>query len=171
MEKHIANKTAKQKEVMIKLLETNYGNIRKAAKLAGISTRTHYRWCKEDNDYDDRTCSMKDICYRNIKGDLIESAMRKVEKGDSAVLNKMLGLFLKDLPFEMQKLSTYNNVPMRIKLKIAPHPNDFYSDDPMTQLAVKRYMQDKEKDGKLGELRQDLVQKYKDGTIGEGENI
>jgi hypothetical protein len=71
----------------------------------------------------------------------------------------------------MKELNRYNRIPMRIKLKIAPHPNDFYSKDPMTQLAVKRYMEDKEKEGKLGELRQDLVQKYKEGTIGEGENI
>jgi hypothetical protein len=35
----------------------------------------------------------------------------------------------------------------------------------MTQLAVKRYLEDKEKEGKLGELRQDLI----DGNRKAGE--
>ncbi len=60
-------------------------------------------------------------------------------------------------------------MPLRPLIKIAPHPDDFFAKDPMTQLAVKQYMADKEKQGRLGELRQDLVKKYKEGTIGMGE--
>jgi hypothetical protein len=169
MPKNSPAATAIQKKKMIDALVANFGNVHQAAKALKMDTRTHYRWLSEDSEYAQEAENIRDISYRKVKDNLLENALKKIEKGDSAVLNKMLGIYFKKLPEEMERVSHYNNVRTRVMLKIAPHPSDFYSKDPMTQLAVKRYMQDKEKDGKLGELRQDLVQKYKDGTIGEGE--
>jgi hypothetical protein len=163
--------TAKQKQRMIIALEANFGNVTKAAKIAGITPRTHQRWVKEDGDYEDEVGSIKDLGLKGMKDNLIDLAMKKAQQGNIAVLNKMLGIFLKDMPEEMKDLNQYNKIPFRVKVKVAPHPNDFFAKDPMTQLAVKRFMEDKEKEGKLSELRQDLVKKYKEGTIGEGESI
>jgi len=170
MGKNSSPATAIRKEAMIKALEANYGNVSVAAKAVNIYASTHYRWLTEDHEYAQKAENMRDICFRKAKDSLLETAFKKIEQGDSAVLNQLLRIYLKKLPEEMEKVSHYNNVRTKVLIKVAPHPNDFFSKDPMTQLVVKRYMQDKEKDGKLGELRQDLVKKYKDGTIGEGEN-
>jgi hypothetical protein len=170
MSKNSPVATALKKQAMIKALEANFGNIVISASKAGITPQTHYRWCKEDDAYYKAAESLKDIGLRNVKESLLDIAMQKIRKGDSSVLNKMLGIFLKEMPEEMKIMSRYNNVPFKPLIRIAPHPNDFYAKDPMTQLAVKQFMEDQEKDGKLGEIRKDLVQKYKEGTIGEGEN-
>jgi Bacterial regulatory protein, Fis family len=159
-----------KKKAMIEALEANLGNITRASKQAGIKPRTFYRWLKEDEDFHREVYEMKHVNNSMMKDSILYAALKKIEQGDTAVLNQLLRIYLKKLPDEIEMISkTVNPNPIRVRLKIAPHPNDFYAKDPMTQLAVKRYMQDKEKDGKLGELRQDLVQKYKDGTIGQGE--
>jgi len=116
--------TAKQKEIMINALEANYGNVRAAAKVAKINARTHYKWRKEDNEYDNNTNSIKDISYRGLKEHLIDKAMRKVDKGDTAVLNKMLGIFLKDLPEEMRILRRCNDIPPRATVRFISTPLD-----------------------------------------------
>ena len=124
MEKRNLDRTAKQKEFMINALEANYGNVRAAAKLAKISPQTHYRWRKEDNDYDNRTDSMRDICYRDVKEHLISKGLKMVDKGDVSVLNKMLGIFLKDLPEEMRMLRRMNDVPPRATVRFISTPLD-----------------------------------------------
>ena len=169
MGKNSAAATAIQKKAMIDALEANFGNATKAAVAAHIKPRTHYRWLKEDEDYANEAENMKDLCYRKVKDNLLENALKKIDKGDSAVLNKMLGIFFKKMPEEMDRVRRFNDVPFRLKIKVAPHPQDIYAKDPMTQLAVKQYFAEKEKEGSLNEIREDLVEKYKNGTIGEGE--
>jgi len=110
--------TAIQKKEMINALEESMGNVTAAAKKVGITPRTHYRWLKEDEEYADATENMKDISYRRVKDSLIEKALSKIEKGDTAVLMKMLSIYLKKLPDEMERLAHINNVPMlRAKIK------------------------------------------------------
>jgi hypothetical protein len=109
MSKNSPEGTGKQKEVMLRALEAHYGNIVKAAKVAGITSQTHYRWLKEDKGYDLLAKSIKDVCYRDLKEDLIENGLKMIEKGNAAVLIKMLGIFLKDLPEEMKMLNRMNN--------------------------------------------------------------
>lgn len=124
MEKRNLSSTVTQKEVMITALEANYGNVTKAAKLAQINPKTHYRWMKEDSNYEREAQSIKDLGFRNIKDDLIELGMKKAEQGDSVVLNKMLSIFLKDLPEEMKDLNRYNNVPFKVGIKYVDNPRD-----------------------------------------------
>lgn len=112
----------KQKERMITALEANRGNVCKAAKLAGIDARTHYRWRKEDERYEDRTDNLKDLCYRDIKESLIDKGLEMAQKGSERVLIKMLGLFLKDLPEEMKALNRMNNVPLLPKINYVDKP-------------------------------------------------
>lgn len=114
----------KEKEKMIIALEANRGNVTRAAKLAGITPQTHYRWRKEDERYESRTDSMKDICYRDIKENLIDRGLKMVEKGNVSVLIKMLGIFLKDLPEEMKILNRCNNVPMRASIRYVDNPRN-----------------------------------------------
>lgn len=102
----------KQKEAMIDALETHYGSIRKATKAAGISVRTHFRWMKEDENYERKANMSKDVGYRNLKDNIIEMALKKAEKGDAAVINQMMRTFLKHMPDEMQALNRLNNVPL-----------------------------------------------------------
>jgi len=138
MNKNSPVQTSKQKEAMILALEANYGNVRKAAKMAKIVPSTHYRWLKEDEDYANCSENVRDISYRNVKENLIDAALRKVEKGDSSVLNKMLSIFFKYLPDEMRSISHFNNVPTRVRIKVASSPVH-YAMDEETQTAVRAY--------------------------------
>jgi hypothetical protein len=99
---------AKQKEMMIHNVEVFYGNVRKACNAVGLSTQTHYRWTKEDSEYGARMENLKDISFRNLKERLVESALNRIDKGDSVILGKMLALFLSDLPEEMKAASRAN---------------------------------------------------------------
>ncbi len=107
----------RQKSVMINALEAHYGNVRKAAKIAGICTQTHYRWRKEDRDYERKTDNLRDIGFRDMKENLIEQGLKMVAKGNAAVLMKMMGIFLKDLPEEMKTISRCNNIPLLPKIR------------------------------------------------------
>jgi transposase-like protein len=110
--------TAIQKKEMVNALEANMGNVTAAAQKVGITPRTHYRWLKEDDEYADATENMKDISYRRVKDSLIEKALSKIEKGDTAVLMKMLSIYLKKLPDEMERAAHINNVPLvRARIK------------------------------------------------------
>lgn len=103
--------------MMINALEINYGNVKLAAKVAGIAPSTHYRWRKEYEDYERKADTIKDVGYRDLKETVLDIALKKAEKGDSMVLNQLIRTLLKDLPEEMQKLSRMNNVPLTARIK------------------------------------------------------
>lgn len=110
--------TAIHKKEMINALEENMGNVTAAAKKVGITPRTHYRWLKEDDEYADATENMKDISYRRVKDSLIEKALKKIDEGDTPMLMKMLSIYLKKLPEEMERAARINNVPLvRARIK------------------------------------------------------
>jgi|SRR6185312_3982110 len=111
MSKSSEEVTAIHKKEMINALEANMGNVTAAAQVVGITPRTHYIWLKQDDEYADAAENMKDICYRRVKDSLIEKALSKIEKGDTAVLMKMLSIYLKKLPDEMERAARINNVP------------------------------------------------------------
>ena len=111
MEKRNLERTAEQKEAMLTALETYEGNIKKAATHIGITPRTHYRWCREDNSYNNAIGSLKDIRFRNAKEKLLETAMLKVEEGNIHVLNKMLDIFYKNFTEEYRLSNLYNDDP------------------------------------------------------------
>jgi hypothetical protein len=116
--------TIKQKQAMLDALEANMGNITKSAKEAGISIRTHYRWRMEDNDYDTRVVSMRDICFTKVKDSLLDSALKRIAKGDGTVLNQMLRLFYKNLPREMMNAAWVNERGPRAVIKWVDTPQD-----------------------------------------------
>ena len=110
--------TAIKKKEMINALENSFGNVTAAAKKVGITPRTHYTWLKEDDEYADAAENMKDISYRRVKDSLVEKALNMVEKGDTTVLLKMLSIYLKKLPEEMERAARINNVPLvRARIK------------------------------------------------------
>lgn len=111
------DKVTEKKIEMLAKLEVHYGNVRRAAKQTGISTKTHYQWVKEDTDYGDQADIIKDIGYRNVKDNLLEMALAKAEKGDSAVLGKLLGIFCKNMPDELKRLNMNNKVPLRVGIR------------------------------------------------------
>jgi hypothetical protein len=116
MNQHTPEETLVLKTAMIDALESNFGNVTFAARQVGISPRTHYRWMKEDDEYADESENIKDICYRKIKDGLIHKALMKIEKGNTSTLNKMLGIFLKKMPEEMDRASRINNVRLLPKI-------------------------------------------------------
>ncbi len=124
MAENSQSRTIKQKQAMLDALEANFGNITKAAKEAKISIRTHYRWRMEDNEYDTRVVSMKDICYGKVKDSLLDAALKRIAKGDSIVLNQMLRLFYKNLPQDMNKAAWVNERPVRATIKWVSTPQD-----------------------------------------------
>lgn len=107
----------RQKSLMIEALEAHYGSIKNAAKAVGISQSTHFRWMKEDEDYERKANMSRDVGYRNLKDNVIEIALRKAEKGNAAVINQMMRTFLKYMPDEMKDLSRSNNVPLTAKIR------------------------------------------------------
>jgi hypothetical protein len=124
MSRNSEDDTAKQKAVMLNAIEACYGNITKAAKMAKTNARTHYRWQKEDLAYANQAENLKDISYRARKENLEDLAFSLAEKGNVSVLNKLLGIYLKNLPEEMKALSFCNNVPLRAKIKWVNTPVD-----------------------------------------------
>lgn len=107
----------RQQSIMIDELEKNYGSIKNAAKAAGIHPSTHYRWMKEDEDYERKVYISRDIGCRNLKENIIEIALRSAEKGNVAVINQLIRTFLKYTPDEMKDLNRANNVPLTPKIK------------------------------------------------------
>jgi hypothetical protein len=117
MGKNNAQATAAYKKEMINALEANFGNVTAAAKTVGITPRMHYLWLKSDDEYAYAAENMKDLCFRRVKDNLLENALKKIESGDSSVLNKMLGIYFKNLPEEMNNVSGLNNVEIVTKTK------------------------------------------------------
>jgi hypothetical protein len=115
---------AKQKAVMLTAIEANYGNITKAAKMVKITPQTHYRWLKEDSDYENMTENAKDIGFRNVKDSLLELSLKMAEKGNAMVLNQMLRIFFKNTPEEMKVVSRNNNMRVRASVKWVSTPQD-----------------------------------------------
>ena len=107
----------RQQDMMINALEINYGNVKLAAKVAGIAPSTHYRWRKEYEDYERKTDTIKDVGYRDLKENVLDMALKKAEKGDSLVLNQLIRTLLKDLPEEMKKLNRMNDIPLTARIK------------------------------------------------------
>jgi hypothetical protein len=122
MGKNSAITTDILKEKMIDALEASFGNVSQAAKSAGIDPRTHYRWMKEDPNYANHAENMKDICFRKIKDNLLEKALMMIDKGNPAILSKMLGIYFKKLPDEMSRLSRHNDVPLRVGINYVKSP-------------------------------------------------
>jgi hypothetical protein len=85
----------RQQDMMINALEINYGNVKLAAKVAGIAPSTHYRWRKEYENYERKTDTIKDVGYRDLKESVLDLALKKAEKGDSMVLNQLIRTLLK----------------------------------------------------------------------------
>jgi len=116
--------TAALKVRMIKQLEANFGNVTAAAEAAKITPRTHYQWLKEDREYATQSESIKEICYKKIKDKLLEKAFKMIDEGNATVMNKMLAIYFKHVPDEMQKVNLYNNVPIRATVKWVNTPQD-----------------------------------------------
>lgn len=109
--------TAAQKQKMIGAIEVHFGNITKAANMTGINARTHYRWMKEDQEYAEEAENMKDISFRKIKDKLLEKALDLIDKDDPAILNRMMSIYFKNIPQEMDRVSRYNNVRLMPTIK------------------------------------------------------
>ncbi len=91
---------------MIGALEANFGNITAAAKQAEISVRTHYKWLLEDSAYEKEVVNIKDISFGKMKESLLEKALKMVDNGNATVLNQLLRIYFKNLPEEMETIST-----------------------------------------------------------------
>jgi hypothetical protein len=117
--------TAMQKQDMLKALDAHYGNVRKAADTAKIAPSTHYRWRKEDSDYDGAVAYIKDISFGNIQDALVSTAIEKIKNGDTAVLNKMLGIYLKGLPETMNQLNKIFHPKIKVGIKYIDKPPGF----------------------------------------------
>ena len=109
MAKKLQDSTDKKKEAMIEAIEASFGNVTKAAQIAGINVRTHYRWLKEDEAYEDEVVNIKDISYGKVRETLMEKALKLIEDGNTAVLNQLLRIYFQKLPEEMETISTVND--------------------------------------------------------------
>lgn len=68
------------KKVMIEALEKSLGVVTTAAKQAGISRDTHYRWLKEDEEYKQSVEELSDVAL-----DFAESQLfKQIKDGNTA---------------------------------------------------------------------------------------
>ena len=109
MAKNTDDETDKLKESMINAIEMNCGNITAASKQAGVNVRTHYRWMKEDENYEMEVVNIKDISFGKVKENLLGKALKLVDDGNTAVLNQLLRIYFKKLPEEMQTTHIIND--------------------------------------------------------------
>jgi hypothetical protein len=108
MQKISQDATTKKKEAMLDAIEASLGNVTQAAQIAGINARTHYRWLKEDEAYEDEVVNIKDISFGKMKESLLEKALKLVDNGNATVLNQLLRIYFKNLPGEMQTANNLN---------------------------------------------------------------
>lgn len=112
MARKVKEDTEKSKEKMLKALLENHGNVRAAAHAANVSEQTHYRWCRQDNDYNNAVGSLIDIRLRNAKEEVLNIAMQAIQKGNPTVLNKLLTIFYKDFAGnEEYRYNDFNDCP------------------------------------------------------------
>ena len=116
--------TNTQKIVMLHAIEACFGNITKAAKIAKITPRTHYRWLKEDPAYANESENLRDLGFRARKDQIIEIAFELAQKGNISVVNRLLSIFCKNTPEEMKIASYQNNVKTRMVPKFISTPQD-----------------------------------------------
>ena len=109
--------TAAQKGKMLEAIEACFGSINKAAGMAGIHVATHYRWLKEDPGYADQADYMKDVSFRKVKDKLLDKALEKIDKGDTFILSRMMTIYFKNIPGEMDRVSYHNNVRLVPKIR------------------------------------------------------
>lgn len=69
------NVAPKKKAFLAALAET--GNVSRAAEVAGVDRRTHYRWLKEDEDYAERASDAMDQAADYLEGE----ARRRATEG------------------------------------------------------------------------------------------
>jgi len=117
MSRNDPHEILRQKSLMIDELEKNYGSITNAAKAAGVPQSNHFRWMKEDEDYERKATISRDIGCRNFKDNIMAIALRKAEKGDAAVINQLIRTFLKYAPDEMKDLNRANNTRLVPKIR------------------------------------------------------
>jgi endonuclease III-like uncharacterized protein len=109
------HETIQLKAAMIAALQANEGNVKIAAEAINISEQTHYRWCREDNTYNNAVGSIRDIRIRHMKEKLLEIAMKKIEEGNITTLNKMLSLTFKNFHEEIRLSNFYNDDPYEVE--------------------------------------------------------
>jgi hypothetical protein len=80
MAKKNLTKSDTLKKAMIAALEKSLGVVSSAAKQAGISRDTHYRWMKEDEDYSNQANDLSEVAL-----DFAESSLhRQIQSGQTA---------------------------------------------------------------------------------------
>lgn len=130
MEKETQERTLRSQQAMIIALETYMGNVTRAAKAANISIPTHYRWLKEDDGYQQQVLNIRDICFGKMKDTLLEKALKRIDKGDSTVLNQLLRIYFKNLPEEIETIRRFNRPLIRAKIKYVDVPDWLKEDKP-----------------------------------------
>lgn len=80
MAKSNLTKSDTLKKAMIAALEKSLGVVSSAAKVAGISRDTHYRWIKDDEDYANQVNDLSEVAL-----DFAESSLhRQIQAGQTA---------------------------------------------------------------------------------------
>jgi hypothetical protein len=80
MAKKNLTKSDTLKKAMIAAMEKSLGVVSSAAKAAGISRDTHYRWMKEDEEYSNQVNDLSEVAL-----DFAESSLhRQIQSGQTA---------------------------------------------------------------------------------------
>jgi hypothetical protein len=67
------------KAKMIHCLTENKGNVTNASKAVGIAPKTHYEWCKNDDDYKTEVDAVLNVAIDYVENKLFE----RIEQGDT----------------------------------------------------------------------------------------
>lgn len=69
-----------KKKAMLEALRKTLGIVTQAAEIVGIDRRTHYRWLKEDAEYEEQVEDLSGVAI-----DFVESKLHKLISDGSAV--------------------------------------------------------------------------------------
>jgi hypothetical protein len=107
MSKSSQQTTFNKQEAMLTALHASMGAVTKAAAIAEITPQTHYNWYKNDEEYHDRVDNIKFVAYEKYREMVLDAVAKKIEEGNTSVINKCFTAFLAKWPEEMERYNPY----------------------------------------------------------------
>lgn len=115
--------TPVKQAVMLKALQSTFGAVTRAAKMAQITTQTHYNWYKSDENYRAAVDNIKFQTFEEYKDAVMEAVLNKVKEGNATVITRCFQTLFSKWAEQMQRTNPYlPSIVVKIKpVDIPPH--------------------------------------------------
>ncbi len=92
---------------MLRAMQANLGCVSKAAADAEITKQTHYNWYKNDEVYRESIDNIKYESYEEFRDLVFNAVLKKVNEGDTAVINRCFFTLFNKMTEQMTNDNTY----------------------------------------------------------------